>query len=47
MPISAVLEIRSKWWTDKCPSIIVLVQAISALLRHILGEVHTLVHSSQ
>ena len=35
-----VLEIRSKWQMDKCPSIIVLGQTISDLLGHIFGEVH-------
>ena len=31
---------RHKWWIDKCPSIILLGQTISDLLRHILGEIH-------
>ena len=31
-----VLEIRSKWWMDKCPSIIILGQTISAFLGHVI-----------
>ena len=27
-----LLEIWSKWWTDKCPSIIILPHTISSLL---------------
>ena len=38
--LRTVLEIRSKWWMDKCPSIIILGQTISDLLRHIFEEVH-------
>ena len=35
--LCVVLEIRSKWWMDKCPSIIILHQTISDLLRQIFG----------
>ena len=34
-----VLEIRNKWCMDKCPSIIILDQTISALFGHIFGGV--------
>ena len=36
----AALKIRSKWWIDKCPSIITLGHTIFALHRHniIFGE---------
>ena len=36
----AALEMRSKWWMDKCPSGDVLGQIISALLRRILGHIY-------
>jgi hypothetical protein len=36
---NAVLGIRSKWWMDKCPSIIILAQTISVLLGHIVEDV--------
>ena len=38
--VYAVLEIRSKRWMNKCPSIIILGQTISDLLGHIFGEAH-------
>ena len=42
----SVLEIRSKWWMDKCPSIIILGQTIiSDLLGQILEHPNNLVAS--
>ena len=35
--VNAVLEIRSKWWSDKRPSSIILGQTISDLLGQTLG----------
>ena len=36
-----VLEIRSKWWMNKCPSGDISRQTISALLRRIFGHINT------
>ena len=39
-----MLEIRSKWWTDKCPSIIILGQTISDSFGQTLGIPMTWYH---
>ena len=40
MYVRTVLEIRSKWWMDKCPSGDILGQTISALLGHMFGHIN-------
>ena len=40
-----VLEIRSQYCIDKCPSIIILGQTISALLRRMFGCAKDLITS--
>ena len=37
---TAVVKRRSKWWLDKCLSIMILGQTISALFEDIFEEVH-------